>query len=189
MTFYVTLPPAGTRANDRRYPIAVVGGGYSGLLESTSTRIPGLVSIADVASSAVALEEGEEPRITSTPAADPVAELGELDRRLGDARDARFGADLVLIATLLLASLGALAFRSPLLGRAAVLAGPAQLTLALVLGALEVSRPAAVVPALAIGVPLLAVAAAALASTRARLLALLVAFLAGYALALWLWPT
>ncbi len=188
VTFYVALPPPGTHPNDRRYPIAVVGGGYRGLLESTSTRIPGLVSVADVAPSAVALAEGEEPRITSSAADDPVGELDDLDRRLDDARDARFGADLVLIATLLLASVGALRFRSPLLGRAAVLAAPAQLTLALVLSALEVSRPAAVIPALAVGVPLFALGAAALASTRARLLALLVAFLAGYALALWLWP-
>ena len=57
ITFYVEVPPPGTHTNDRRYPIAVVGGGYRGLLESSSTRIPGLVSIADVAHSAVALEE------------------------------------------------------------------------------------------------------------------------------------
>ena len=144
VTFYVALPPPGTHPNDRRYPIAVVGGGYRGLLESTSTRIPGLVSVADVAPSAVALADGDEPRITSSAADDPVGELDDLDRRLDDARDARFGADLVLIATLLLASAGALRFWSPLLGRAAVLAAPAQLTLALVLSALEVSRPAAV---------------------------------------------
>lgn len=188
INFYVELPLHGKRANDRRYPIAVVGGSYHGLLESTSTRIPGLISIADIAPSAVALERGDEPRITSRPSGDPVADLRELDRRLRDARDGDLGADLVLILTMLLASVAALALRSPLLGRTALLAAPAALSLALVVSALEVSRPGVVVPALAVGVPLLALAAAALAPVRARLLALLMAFLAGYALVLAVWP-
>jgi hypothetical protein len=48
-TFYVALPPPGQHHNVVRYPIAVVGPGYSGILTSSSTRLPGLVSIADVA--------------------------------------------------------------------------------------------------------------------------------------------
>ena len=78
--------------------------------------------------------------------------------------------------------------RSPLLGRAASLAAPAALSLALVLSALDVERPAVVISALAIGVPLLALGAAALGAARPALLALVVAFLAAYALVLWLWP-
>jgi hypothetical protein len=188
VTFYVELPPPGTRPNDRRYPVAVVGGGYRGLLESTSTRVPGLISIADVAPSALALEDGDEPRITSRDEADPVGELRELDARLRDSREARFGVDLVFIASILLASAGALWRRSPLLGRAAVLVAPMGLALALALSALDVERPASVIAAFAVGVPLLAVGAATLTRARLRLLALLTAFLGAYALVLWLWP-
>jgi hypothetical protein len=188
VTFYVMLPPPGKHSNDRRYPIAVVGDDYHGLLESTSTRIPGLVSIADVAPSAVDLEHGDEPRITSRPSADAPAELADLDRRLDHSRDARGAADLILALTMVAASLGALLLRSPLLGRAALLAAPAALSLALVLSGLDVERAGVVVPLLAVGTPLLALAGGALASSRTRLLAFLVAFLAAYGLVLAIWP-
>lgn len=49
----VGLPPATTAPNDRRYPIAVIGRGYRGLLLSSLTRLPGLVSMADVARTAL----------------------------------------------------------------------------------------------------------------------------------------
>ena len=49
VTFYVALPPPGKHHNVRRYPIAVVGPGYRGVLTDSSTRLAGLVSIADVA--------------------------------------------------------------------------------------------------------------------------------------------
>ena len=49
----VGLPPATGAPNDRRYPIAVFGHGYRGLLTSSLTRVPGLVSIADVARTAL----------------------------------------------------------------------------------------------------------------------------------------
>jgi hypothetical protein len=49
----VGLPPAGSSPNDRRYPIAVIGHGYRGLLMSSLTRLPGLVSMADVARTAL----------------------------------------------------------------------------------------------------------------------------------------
>jgi hypothetical protein len=184
ITFYVELPPPGTHTNDRRYPIVVVGGGYGGLLESSSTRIPGLVSIADVADSAVALEEDDEPRITSRPASDPEGELRDLDRRLRNSRDARHGVDFVFIATILFASVAALRLRSPLLGRAAILVAPVGLSLALLLSAVDVERPASVIGAMAIGIPLLALGAA----TTTRLLPLLLVFIAAYSLVLWLWP-
>src|SRR5256886_7725681 len=38
----VGLPPATSAPNDRRYPIAVIGRGYHGLLTSSLTRVPGL---------------------------------------------------------------------------------------------------------------------------------------------------
>jgi hypothetical protein len=49
----VGLPRANGTANDRRYPIAVIGRGYHGLLMSSLTRVPGLVSMADVARTAL----------------------------------------------------------------------------------------------------------------------------------------
>ena len=49
----VGLPPATSAPNDRRYPIAVIGHGYHGLLVSSLTRLPGLVSMADVARTAL----------------------------------------------------------------------------------------------------------------------------------------
>src|SRR3954451_23726836 len=46
----VQLPPRGRPIpNDRLYRIAVIGGGYHGLLTSPTTHIPGLVSIVDIA--------------------------------------------------------------------------------------------------------------------------------------------
>ena len=61
LTIYVALPPPGRHHNVTRYPVAVVGGGYRGILDSPSTRLPGLVSIADIAPTAVALEQGTKP--------------------------------------------------------------------------------------------------------------------------------
>lgn len=68
---FVVLPPPGRSAN-ARYPIAVVGGGADGVLTSSSTRIRGLVSLADVATGRVRWE----------PADDPVGTLRALDRRI-----------------------------------------------------------------------------------------------------------
>src|SRR5262245_62381926 len=75
VTIYVVLPPPGRTHNTRRYPIAIVGGGYrpGSLLVSSTTRIPGLISIADVAPTAVDLERGRTPAITSRDLAVPVA--------------------------------------------------------------------------------------------------------------------
>jgi hypothetical protein len=49
----IGLPPAEKTNNSRRYPIAVIGHGYHGLLISSLTQIPGLVSMADVARTAL----------------------------------------------------------------------------------------------------------------------------------------
>jgi hypothetical protein len=81
----LALPRGGTQRNDRRYPIAVIGPGYHGLLTSDSTRIPGLVSVVDVAPTAL----GKDGRLGSTGSADPVAELAALDRRIEENRDVK----------------------------------------------------------------------------------------------------
>ncbi len=67
----VVLPPSGRSDNDRRYPIAMLGAG-KGLLASQSTRIPGLVSLADVA----------RGRLAVVPDDDPLATLATLERRI-----------------------------------------------------------------------------------------------------------
>jgi mono/diheme cytochrome c family protein len=66
----VVLPPDGTSENTR-YPIAVTPG-PRGVLTSSSTRIDGLVSLADVAN-------GE---LEVVPVGDPVATLERLERRI-----------------------------------------------------------------------------------------------------------
>src|SRR5205814_202737 len=74
VTIYVALPPPGKHHNLDRYPIAIVGGGYRGLLLSSSTHVPGLVSIADVAPTVRSLEQGEKPILTSRSTRDAPAQ-------------------------------------------------------------------------------------------------------------------
>ena len=64
-TIYVSLPPAGSHHNVTRYPVAIVGPGYRGLLTSGSTRLDGLVSLADIAPTANAIAAGGKPPIRS----------------------------------------------------------------------------------------------------------------------------
>ena len=81
----VGLPRGGTQPNDRRYPIFVQGPRHRGLLTSSSTRIPGLVSVVDVAPTAL----GREGKLGSTQDDDPPGALRELDRRIREHRDAK----------------------------------------------------------------------------------------------------
>src|SRR5947207_8692788 len=54
MCIVLQLPPrGGPTANDRLYRIAVIGRGFHGLLTSPTTQIPGLVSIVDIAPTAL----------------------------------------------------------------------------------------------------------------------------------------
>jgi hypothetical protein len=166
ITFYVALPPPGKHHNVLRYPIAIVGPGYRGLLVSSSTRLPGLVSLADVAPSVRALDRGDRPRIRARPAKDPLAQLAQLDRRLDDAHDARISAMIVLAG--LMGSLGLLALltRSPLVGRAAFLVAPACVAIAVLLSAAAVTTPWVAVLILALAAPATALGAAALLRPR-----------------------
>jgi hypothetical protein len=159
VTVYVALPPPGRHPNDRRYPIAVVGGGYHGLLDS-GTRIPGLVSLAEVAPTVVALRRGEQPPIGSRRDADAVARVRDLEARFHDLHGARLWSRIVLIASALTLGAASLPRRSPTLATAAVLAAPLALAATLLLSGLgrsEVLLTAAVLtPILAVGGPLLA---------------------------------
>jgi hypothetical protein len=155
-TFYLALPPPGRHHNVVRYPIAAVGPGYAGILTSTSTRLPGLVSIADVAPSVEALRRGNRPRIRSEAEDDPLPRLETLDQRLDRAHDSRVPAALVLVCLVATLGLLALATRSALLGRAAFLAAPTCIAVAVLLSALGVTGPAAAVTALGLAAGLLA---------------------------------
>ena len=75
----VGLPPATTAPNDRRYPIAVIGHGYRGLLISSLTRVPGLVSIADVARTALQTPHALETRRDGGPVATSYRLEDEID--------------------------------------------------------------------------------------------------------------
>jgi hypothetical protein len=111
----VGLPSGGTQANDRRYPIAVLGPGYRGLLRSPSTRIPGLVSVVDVAPTAL----DREGRLGSEAADDPVADLIELDDRIEANREAK--AAVLLVSLALLVALAVFVPAAVLPGLAAIL--------------------------------------------------------------------
>jgi hypothetical protein len=98
----VGIPDGGRQPNDRRYPVAVIGRGFEGVLTSDSTRIPGLVSIADVAPTALGRDDG----LDFQAADDPADELRGLDERTAEKNDVHAWATLlalVLIALLALA--------------------------------------------------------------------------------------
>jgi hypothetical protein len=141
VTIYVALPPPGSHPNDRRYPLAIVGAGYHGRLVSGSTRIPGLVSEADIGPTVVALEHGTRPPIRAEADLDAVSDLQALDRRIDRAHRTRLAVAALLAALVILGSLLALATRSPAVARAALLVAPFLLVTGLVLSALGVSRP------------------------------------------------
>ena len=76
----IEMPPRGAPvANDRRYPIVVLGGGFHGLLVSKTTRIAGLVSIVDIAPTALGRARGT---LTSTPSPDALAYLSSLNHQI-----------------------------------------------------------------------------------------------------------
>ena len=139
-TFYVTLPPAGKHENIARYPIAVVGPGYHGVLTSSSTRVDGLIPIGDVAHSALAIDGGKKPAIRSSASADPLGHLHWLENRLQQAHDSRLAAQIVLACVM--AFFFALAFvtRSRALGRAAFFSGPCCLVAAMLLSSGGLTR-------------------------------------------------
>ena len=141
VTFYVVLPPPGKHHNVTRYPIAVTGPGYRGLLTDTSTRLSGLVSIADVALSARALARGERPRIRSEDDPNPLARLARLDRRLDRSHDSRTAGTLVLVGLVLALSVVALATRLRAAARGAFLAPSACIAAAVALSAAGVVTP------------------------------------------------
>jgi hypothetical protein len=144
------LPEGDDQPNDRRYPVAVLAPGFEGLLTSARTRIPGLVSLADIAPTAL----GEDGALGSRPAGDVEATLSDLDERIVANSDAR--SLVALTAAILILGLSVAFPRAALLGFALVLAAN------LVLGAAGVSSLWIVLLVIAIAVGLVAPALAAL---------------------------
>ena len=183
ITIYLTLP-RGEEHNVNRYRIAIAGGGYRGLLVSDRTRIPGLVSIYDIEPTVKALDDGEEPPLTSRADADPEGKLRELDARLTEAHDSRSPASYVVFGLIALFGLLTLILGSAFWGRAALLVGPVALAAALALSALEITRPRTVGLALLGIVGSGAVAIAAVTRRRLALAAALLSIFVVYAVVL-----
>jgi hypothetical protein len=143
----VAVPRRAGKSGNHPYLIVIAGKGYRGILSSSSTRIPGLVAVTDIAATAQALAEGKKPPIRAR--AGDLDDLRALDRRLRRAHDVRSGA--LGIAAGLLAAMGAVAYllRLRLLARAAVLLGAALVTASLILSGAGVERATPVLLGLA----------------------------------------
>jgi cytochrome c551/c552 len=100
VTIYVALPPPGKTSNHTRYPVAVVGCGFHGVLTSSATRVPGLISIADVAPAIVKLRKGgcDASPLGWNASSNAPARLAALDRRIHRVADAQ---GWVLVAVLI----------------------------------------------------------------------------------------
>jgi hypothetical protein len=92
----LALPPQHEVDNTRRYPIAVLGPGYHGVLVSKLTRVPGLVSMADVARTAL----GTQYRLRSQSSADPAAALTRLEARIVSSRGSTMAASVLVLSLL-----------------------------------------------------------------------------------------
>jgi len=167
------LPSGLEQSNDRRYPIAVIGHGFRGLLTSESTRLPGLVSVADVAPTALGGDDG----LGWQPQEDPVAHVLALDRLIDAKKDARLPSALLGAGLIVLLAL--------VFPRAAALGYATALTANLILGATETATLWIVL--LAIGLSIAAALPLALvvrttAAVGLALAAVLVLYLAAFAI-------
>jgi hypothetical protein len=97
----VGLPPAQGAPNDRRYPIAVIGRGYHGLLESSLTRLPGLVSMADVARTALQTPHA----LTWRRDGGPVASAYELESQIEVARTTTMPTSVLVLSLMVFVAL------------------------------------------------------------------------------------
>jgi hypothetical protein len=171
----VSLPPPGApEPNDHRYPIVVIGRGFRGgqLLVSPTTRIPGLVSIVDIAPTALGHERGT---LSSTASSDPIGALASLDRQIHANNRLKLAA-LIVVACFI-------ALLAAVRPRAAITAIPAALLTSILLGAAQVTNEVAILAVLIVGTVAGGVALARLCRTDGRLLALFVAVIV---LHLWL---
>ncbi len=167
------LPPRGApSSNDRLYRIAVIGHGYHGVLTSPTTHIPGIVSIVDVAPTA--LPGHISTTLSWTPSTDAVGHLSRLGHAIGSNNRLKFAVLFILAGVLLaLALLGM---------RAAVTAVPAALLVNLALGVGQVSNEVALCAAISAGTVVVALGLSRLCRGEGALLALYGGIVALYAL-------
>lgn len=185
---WVELPPPGEHHNVTRYPVAIFGNGYRGLLVSSRTHIPGLLAADDVGATVEALAHGEKPPVTARPDPDPDKTLRRLDTRLTRAHDARNAATLAMIALLVVFGLIGLFLRSRYFARAAVLVPPVALASSLVLSGAGAERPAIVVTLLGIMTGAGSLAASALLRDPRTLAAAFAGLLVAYLVVMIAWP-
>lgn len=165
------LPSGGKlRSNETRYPIAVLGAGYRGLLTSPTTRIPGLVSIVDVAPTALGHVRGY---VGYQATADPLPQLRLLDGQISANNRLKLTTLFILAGTLIL-----LAFVAP---RAAMPAVLAALAVNLVAGATHVTSEPLLVTMMFLGAIVGGLLIARVCSLERTLLAAIVAVLILYA--------
>ncbi len=166
-TIVVAMPPKGPpAANDVRYPVVVLGGGFHGLLDSPTTKIPGLVSIVDIAPTALGHKRGS---LTSTAVADPLASLSSLDRQIHANNRLKLPA-LIVVACII-------ALLAAVRPRAATTAIPAALLTSIVLGAAQVTSQPLILAVLTVGTIAGGLWLARLCQTDGRLLSLIVGVL------------
>ena len=166
------LPPRGAPiANNRLYRIAVIGRGFHGLLTSPTTHIPGIVSIVDIAPTAL----GGHPSTTlaSTPSGNPLGHLSGLGHAIGANNRLKFAALFILAGVMLALALLGL--------RAAVTALPAALLVNLALGIGQVSNEVLLCAAISAGTVLVALGLSRLCRSESALLALYGGVVALYA--------
>jgi hypothetical protein len=174
----VALPPAGPPVrNDRRYPVAVIGGDFHGLLRSPTTRIDGLVSIVDIAPTALGRLRGS---LRSVADDEPVATLTRLDRQIR-ANDRLKLPTLIIIA-------GALILLRAVRPRAAIPAILAALLTSIAIGALEVTSEPAIVATIVTGTIGGGLALMRIARTDTRMLVAITVVLAIHVLLLVMHP-
>jgi hypothetical protein len=162
MCIVLQLPPrGGPTANDRLYRIAVIGRNFHGLLTSPTTQIPGLVSIVDIAPTAL---QHPSATLSWTPSAHAVGQLSSLGQAIDSNNRLKFPVLFILAGVLLALALLGL--------RAAVTAIPAALLVNLALGIGQVSNEVLLCAAVSAGTALVALALARLFRGEAALLAL-----------------
>lgn len=181
---FVSVPPLGSQRNTRRYEVTILGPGYGpGLLESESTRIPGLVSINDIRETVDALERGREPPVHVQKRDHPVEDVATLDRRLGEARRTQGPATIALALVLIALAAAALFTRSARFARAALLYPLLAIAVVLAVSALDLVGPTATSVAVVAAAPLAVLLAPSIRFARS-----VAVLLAAYGLVLALSP-
>ena len=138
MCIVLQLPPkTGQTTNDVLYRVAVIGQGYHGLLTSATTRIPGLVSIVDIAPTALGGARSVTAGLSWVPSNSSVATVDSLDAQIHSEDRLKYvGLFFAVGFAILLALLGWSAARTAI---------PAALLASLAVGALQITNEVAII--------------------------------------------